>query len=57
MSMSSLMFGIAMPLGLAQAGLLANAWGPQAALITSGVSISVLGVLCVAFLRPVREMG
>ena len=50
-------FGIATPLGFAQAGVLANAWGPQASLIVSGVTISVLGVLCVLFLRPVRQMA
>ncbi len=57
MSMSSLAFGIATPLGFAQAGVLANAWGPQVALIVSGATISVLGVLCVLFLRPVRRMA
>ena len=56
MSMSSLAFAIATPLGFLQSGLIANFWGPQEALIFSGVVITVIGVLAVLLLQPVKRL-
>ncbi|MFN0096369.1 MAG: MFS transporter [Dehalococcoidia bacterium] len=55
-SVSNLAFQLALPLGYAQAGLIATVWGPQSAAITSGVAIALLGVLSVAFLQPIRKL-
>ncbi len=56
MSMSNLAFAIATPLGLIQSGLLASAFGPQVAVTVSGVVCTVIGVLALIFLKPVRSL-
>ncbi len=55
-SMYTLAFALATPVGYAQGGLVANFWGPQPALISSGLAFVGLGLLALAFLRPVRRM-
>jgi len=56
MSMYTLAFFISMPIGYMQSGLVTRSFGPQATLVGSGAVALVLGVLCVAALRPVREL-
>ncbi|MGH0034681.1 MAG: MFS transporter [Myxococcota bacterium] len=56
MSMYSLMFFIAMPLGYAQAGVVTRLFGPAATLVSSGVVALGIAVACLAALRPVREL-
>jgi predicted MFS family arabinose efflux permease len=56
MSMYSLVFFLSMPLGYAQAGALTRAFGPQAALVASGVAAAALGLACLAGLRTVRSL-
>lgn len=56
MSMSSLAFAVSTPLGLAQSGIVANAFGPEPAIIVSGALFGVVGVLCLLFLGRVRGL-
>jgi MFS family permease len=56
MSMYALGAAASAPLGYAQAGLVANFWGPQAAIISSGLAVAVIGILCLLFLGPVRRL-
>ena len=56
MSMYSLAFLAAAPLGHFQAGVLTTAFGPTTTLLTSGVAAIVVGSLCAVFLRPVRDL-
>jgi MFS family permease len=56
MSMYSLVFFVAMPIGYAQAGLVTSLFGPQTTLVASGLAAAALGLGCVLFLRPVRAL-
>ncbi|MBI2764782.1 MAG: MFS transporter [Chloroflexi bacterium] len=56
MSMYSLAFTASIPLGLAEAGLVSNFWGPQVSIVSSGIICVVIGILCMAFLTPVRRL-
>lgn len=56
MSMWGLAFSLSTPVGYLQAGLVASAFGPQATIASSGLIALVIGVLAVAFLRPVRVL-
>ena len=56
MSMSNLAFAIATPLGLLQSGIIASVWGPQESIIVSGIVFGLIGIGCVLFLRPVRDL-
>lgn len=56
MSMSSLMFAVGMPLGLAQSGITTSIWGPQASIVISGAIFAIIGVLALLFLKPVRDL-
>lgn len=57
MSMYSLAFYIAMPLGYAQAGALTNAFGPQVTLLVNGVVAAVIGLANLLALRSVRSIA
>lgn len=56
MSMYSLMFFVAMPLGYAQAGLLTRLFDPSTTLLASGVAAVGVAAVCWVGLRPVREL-
>ncbi|MEX2080592.1 MAG: MFS transporter, partial [Dehalococcoidia bacterium] len=56
MSMSNLMFSVGIPLGLLQSGIVASIWGPQTCVIVSGIAFTFVGVLALAFLRPIRSL-
>lgn len=56
MSMYSLVFFASMPVGYGQAGWVTDAFGPQAALLSSGLLATAIGLGCVLFLRPVRAL-
>ena len=56
MSMYSLVFFVSMPIGYAQAGVLARAFGPQATLVGNGVVAAVVGLLSTWLLRSVRRL-
>ncbi len=56
MSMYSLVFFVAMPIGYAQAGLVTSLWGPQTTLVASGLVAAAIGLLVVAFLKSVRAL-
>lgn len=56
MSMYTLAFFVSMPLGYAQAGALTRAFGPQAALATSGWISAAIGLACLALARSVRRL-
>lgn len=56
MSMYTLVFLAASPLGYLQAGAVAGAFGPRATLLASGAVATAIGLAAVAFLRPVREL-
>jgi len=56
MSMYSLVFFISMPIGYAQAGLVTHRFGPQAALVASGLIAAAIGGLCLALARAVRGL-
>ncbi len=56
MSVMSLVFFTAMPLGYGQAGLVTSAFGPQTTLLVSGSIAALIGLGCVTLLRPVREL-
>jgi len=57
MSMYSLAFFVAMPLGYAQAGAVTSAFGPQATLLSSGVAAAAVGLACLVGARSVRELA
>jgi len=57
MSMYTLAFFVSMPFGYVQAGLVTRAFGPQATLVASGCAALVVGLVCVALLRPVRALA
>lgn len=57
MSMWGLTFTISSALGYAQSGLLSNAFGPQATVITGALIASLCGLLAMLFLRPVTRMA
>jgi hypothetical protein len=56
MSMWGLAFSASTPIGYLQAGVIANAYGPQATVISSGIIAAVIGVLVLVFLGPVRRL-
>lgn len=56
MSMYSLAFMAALPIGYLQAGITASLFGPQAALVASGMIVAGIGLGFLLFLRPVREL-
>ena len=56
MSMYSLVFFISMPVGYAQAGLVTHHFGPQPALVGSGLAAAAIGLLCLALARSVRAL-
>jgi predicted MFS family arabinose efflux permease len=56
MSMYTLGFTIAIPIGLAQAGLVTNFWGPQVSLVASGIAACILGTLGLILVKPVRGL-
>jgi MFS family permease len=57
MSMYSLAFFASNPIGYAQAGLITDRFGPQATLIESGVLAALVGLTCLLFLKPVRDLN
>jgi predicted MFS family arabinose efflux permease len=57
MSMYSLVFFIAMPIGYLQTGFVTDRFGPQAALQASGLCAAAIGLACLALLRPVRDLA
>ena len=57
MSMYSLVFFVAMPVGYAQAGFVTSLFGPQTTLVASGLVAAALGLACVTWLRPVRALA
>ncbi len=56
MSMQNLCFAVGQPLGVFQAGLVTNLYGPQTAIIASGAAMAIIGVLAFIFLTPVRRL-
>ena len=56
MSMYSLSFFASMPIGYAQAGIVTDRFGPQATLLESGALAAAIGLGCLIWLRPVREL-
>jgi DHA3 family tetracycline resistance protein-like MFS transporter len=56
MSMYSLAFFLAMPIGYGQAGLVTTAYGPQTTLVASGVAAAAIGFACLAGLPSVRRL-
>ncbi len=56
MSMYTLAFFGAMPLGYAQAGVVTRFFGPQTTLVASGLVAVTIGLAAVARLRPVRSL-
>jgi len=56
MSMYSLAFTASTPVGYAQAGLMASAFGPQATVVVSATIAMVIGVGAMLFLRPVTKL-
>jgi predicted MFS family arabinose efflux permease len=56
MSMYTMMFLAASPLGYFQAGAVTDAFGPRATLLSSGAVAACVGLAALLFLRPVREL-
>lgn len=56
MSMYSLAFFIAMPIGYGQAGALTSAFGPEATLLASGLAAAAIGLAGLVGLRVVRRL-
>jgi MFS family permease len=56
MSMYSLAFFASMPIGYAQAGLVTDRFGPQTTLVESGVLAALVGLVCLIWLKPVRNL-
>jgi MFS family permease len=57
MSMYSLSFFIAMPIGYGQAGALTSAFGPKATLLASAVAAAAIGLAGLVLLRGVRRLA
>lgn len=57
MSMYSLAFFLAMPLGYAQAGALTSAFGTQSTLLANGAAAAAIGLACLLGLRSVRSLA
>jgi len=57
MSMYSLVFFVAMPIGYGQAGLVTSAFGLQVTLLASGLVAAAIGLACLLLLRPVRVLA
>jgi MFS family permease len=57
MSMYSLAFFVAMPLGYAQAGALTSAFGPQVTLLANGAAAAAIGAANLVALRSVRSLA
>jgi MFS family permease len=57
MSMYSLAFFIAMPIGYAQAGALTSAFGPQTTLLANGAVAALIGAVNLIALRSVRNLA
>ena len=55
MGIYSLMFAAAMPIGIAQTGLLATLWGAQFSIVASAIAGGVVGVLLLVW-SPVRKL-
>ncbi|MCY4390548.1 MAG: MFS transporter [Chloroflexi bacterium] len=55
MSIYSLMFAAAMPIGIAQTGLLATLWGAQFSIVASAIAGGVVGFLLLVW-SPVRKL-
>jgi hypothetical protein len=56
MSMYTLSFFGSMPIGYAQSGAVTSAFGPQASLLASGTAAVAIGLICLVFLRRVRQL-
>ncbi len=56
MGMYALAAAAAAPVGYLQAGLVADRWGPEAAVVSSAVIVTAIGVGCLLFLSPVRNL-
>lgn len=56
MSMYGLAFTASVPAGYLQAGIQASAWGPRATVVSSVAVCIVIGLLAMAFLRPVTRL-
>jgi predicted MFS family arabinose efflux permease len=56
MSMYTLVFLAASPVGYLQAGTVTDLFGPRAALLASGAAAAAVGLAAILFLRPVREL-
>lgn len=56
MSMYSLAFSAAGPIGYAQAGLFTSLFGPRETIVVSGAFVAVVGIFVTLFLRPVRSL-
>lgn len=57
MSISSLCFAIATPLGVLHAGIIMSTIGPQTAVVLSGAAIAVIGAISLVALRPVLRLN
>ena len=57
MSMYMLAFFLSSPIGYAQAGAVTSAFGPQVTLVASGLVAAVIGLVSLAFARPVRALA
>ena len=56
MSIYTLGFTLAFPIGLAQAGIVAWQFGPQVSLVASGIAAGVLGTVGLIVAKPVRDL-
>jgi hypothetical protein len=57
MSMYSLAFFLAMPVGYAQAGAITTWFGPQTTLLANGVAAAAIGLACLVGARSVRSLA
>jgi MFS family permease len=56
MSMYGLAFTASTPVGYAQAGIMASAFGPQTTVVVSAICAMVIGIGAMLFLRPVTRL-
>jgi uncharacterized membrane protein YuzA (DUF378 family) len=56
MSMYTMVFLAASPVGYFQAGAVTDVFGPRATLLSSGAIAACVGLAAILFLRPVREL-
>jgi MFS family permease len=56
MSMYTLTFVATSPIGYGMAGGLASAFGPQWTLVFGGLATAALGLACILFLKPLRQL-